>query len=103
MMYFIGFTLVVLSTFIITTFASMQIIGIILFKLPKKEFIFLIGALFWGIILILLNLLYTYVFKSYFDVYFWCSIIALVISLLNIGNLKRENDEQQWNIQDNFK
>ena len=92
-MNFFGFIIVVLITFIITQLAATQIIGIILFKLPKKEFSFLIGLFIWIIVLIGLYFGIKSFFENYFNVYIWTSIIALIISLLNIKNLKQESEK----------
>lgn len=89
-MNFIGFVLIAIITFIITTFALTQIIGIILFKLSKKEFNNLVGLLIWIGILIGLFLIINNWFNSYLNVYIVVSIISFIVCLLNIKNLKNE-------------
>ena len=76
-----------------TQFAATQIIGIILFKLSKKEFIFLLGLIIWALILLGLYFVIKSFFENYFNVYMWVSVIALIISLLNIKNLKQEAEQ----------
>ena len=92
-MNFFGFVIVVLITFVITQLAATQIIGVILFKLPKKEFRFLIGLFVWLFVLIGLYFGIKTFFENYFNVYIWISIIALIVSLLNIKNLKQESEQ----------
>ena len=89
-MNFILFIIISLITFILTQFAGTQIIGIIFIKIPKKDYKTIIGLLLWSGILYLYYLAITTWFNAYFQVYLWCSIIALVISLLNLKNLKNE-------------
>ena len=89
-MNFILFIIISLITFILTQFAGTQIIGIIFIKIPEKDYKTIIGLLLWSGILYLYYLAITTWFNAYFQVYLWCSIIALVISLLNLKNLKSE-------------
>lgn len=89
-MNFILFIIIALITFVLTQFAGTQIIGIIFIKIPEKDYKTIIGLLLWCCILYLYYLAITTWFNTYFQVYLWCSIIALVISLLNFKNLKNE-------------
>lgn len=90
-MNFIVFILIVLLTFIISQFAMSQIVGIIFFKLPKKEFSCLIGLIIWLFILYIIYLIITKWFDVYYYVYLITSIISFVIVLFNIKNLKDES------------
>lgn len=89
-MNFFGFTLVTMVTFFISQFAMSQVIGIILFKLPKKEFECLIGLFIWMAVLIGLYFAITKWFNIYFNVYLVVSILSFIIVLFNIKNLKSE-------------
>lgn len=90
-MNFIIFTFVVLLTFIISQFSMAQIVGIILFKLPKKEFNCIIGLILWMLVLIGIYFAITTWFNIYFNVYLVVSIISFILVLINIKNLKNED------------
>ena len=85
------FCIIVLITFTVTQFAGTQIIGILFIKLPNKEYANIIGLILWTAILYLYYLAITCWFSNYFQVYQWCTIISLIICILNFRNLKREN------------
>ena len=95
-------------TFLISTFALLQIIGILLFKLPKKEFNCIVGLILWSGILVGYYLIINKWFADYFYVYLVVSIVSFVISLSNINNLKAESqqntNENSWQkfLDDNF-
>lgn len=97
-MNFIGFCLVSLITFIVTQFAVSQIIGILFYMLPQRKYNTIIGLIIWTVLLIALYYEITTWFNNYFNVYLWTSIIASVISLFNIGNLKNEANQSQNNL-----
>lgn len=97
-MNFIVFCLVSLITFIVTQFAVSQIIGILFYMLPQKKYNTIIGLIIWTALLIVLYYGITAWFDNYFNVYLWVSIIASVISLFNIRNLKNEANQSQKNL-----
>lgn len=97
-MNFIGFCLVSLITFIVTQFAVSQIIGILFYMLPQRKYNTIIGLIIWTVLLIALYYGMTTWFNNYFNVYLWTSIIASVMSLFNIGNLKNEANQSQNNL-----
>lgn len=100
--------IIMFLTFLISTFALLQIIGILLFKLPKKEFNCIVGLILWSGILVGYYLIINKWFADYFYVYLVVSIISFVISLSNINNLKAESqqntNENSWQkfLDDNF-
>lgn len=89
-MNFIGFSLIVLTTFMISQFAMTQIIGILFIKLPQKNYSTIFGLIIWSIILYCYYLAITKWFYDYFNVYLWVSIISAIICILNLKNLKDE-------------
>jgi len=89
-MNFIEFSLIAVITFIITQFGGTQIIGVLLFKLPKKEYNTLIALIFWCVILVGYYFVINTWFNDYFNVYLWTTIISLIFVILNIKNLKNE-------------
>lgn len=95
-MNFIIFSIIVLITLIISIFAFTQIIGIILFKLPKGKTMYLFGLLVWAIILIIYYLCIKQWFDNYFDVYFIASIIGLIICIFRIKDLEVEDGENTY-------
>lgn len=97
-MNFIVFCLVSLITFIVTQFSVSQIIGILFYMLPQKKYNTIIGLIIWTALLIALYYGITAWFDNYFNVYLWVSIIASVISLFNIRNLKNEANQSQKNL-----
>ena len=97
-MNFIGFCLVSLITFIVTQFAVSQIIGILFYMLSQRKYNTIIGLIIWTVLLIALYYGITTWFNNYFNVYLWTSIIASVMSLFNIGNLKNEANQSQNNL-----
>lgn len=97
-MNFIVFCLVSLITFIVTQFAVSQIIEILFYMLPQKKYNTIIGLIIWTALLIVLYYGITAWFDNYFNVYLWVSIIASVISLFNIRNLKNEANQSQKNL-----
>lgn len=107
-MSFIIIFIIMFLTFLISTFALLQIIGILLFKLPKKEFNCIVGSILWSGILVGYYLIINKWFADYFYVYLVVSIISFVISLSNINNLKAESqqntNENSWQkfLDDNF-
>lgn len=107
-MSFIIIFIIMFLTFLISTFALLQIIGILLFKLPKKEFNCIVGLILWSGILVGYYLIINKWFADYFYVYLIVSIISFVISLSNINNLKAESqqntNENSWQkfLDDNF-
>lgn len=107
-MSFIIIFIIMFLTFLISTFALLQIIGILLFKLPKKEFNCIVGLILWSGILVGYYLIINKWFADYFYVYLVVSIISFVISLSNINNLKAESqqntNENSWQefLDDNF-
>ncbi len=107
-MSFIIIFIIIFLTFLISTFALLQIIGILLFKLPKKEFNCIVGLILWSGILVGYYLIINKWFADYFYVYLVVSIISFVISLSNINNLKAESqqntNENSWQkfLDDNF-
>ena len=107
-MSFIIIFIIMFLTFLISTFALLQIIGILLFKLPKKEFNCIVGLILWFGILVGYYLIINKWFADYFYVYLVVSIISFVISLSNINNLKAESqqntNENSWQkfLDDNF-
>lgn len=107
-MSFIIIFIIMFLTFLISTFALLQIIGILLFKLPKKEFNCIVGLILWSSILVGYYLIINKWFTDYFYVYLVVSIISFVISLSNINNLKAESqqntNENSWQkfLDDNF-
>lgn len=107
-MSFIIIFIIMFLTFLISTFALLQIIGILLFKLPKKEFNCIVGLILWSGILVGYYLIINKWFADYFYVYLVVSIVSFVISLSNINNLKAESqqntNENSWQkfLDDNF-
>lgn len=93
-MNFILFTIVALVTLILTLYGASQIIGIIFIKLPKKDFKTIIGLIFWSIVMFLYYLVITNWFDAYYNVYIWCSIIAIIIVIFNFDKLKKEKKQQ---------
>lgn len=89
-MNFIGFTFVTLITFFITEFALSQILGIILFLLPNKQYITILGLLIWCVVLIAWFLVIINFLSKYITLYIVISIISAIISIFNLGNLKNE-------------
>ena len=89
-MNFLLFSIVAIVTFVITQFAGTQIIGIIFIKLPQKDYKTIVGLVLWVGILYLYYLAITNWFDKYFQVYLWCTIISLVICLVNLKKLKNE-------------
>lgn len=89
-MNFIGFTIVVFVTFILTQFAGTQIVGILFIKIPEKDYKTVIGLLLWSGILYLYYLAIVNWFNTYFNVYLWATIISAIICLLNLKNLRNE-------------
>ena len=86
-----GFIIVAVLSYLIGTFAFSNIIGILFFKLPKKEYITLIGLVLWSGI----AFGFYYLIYSKFNDYFVTSLIfggiSLVMVLANIKNLKNES------------
>ena len=68
-MSFIIIFIIMFLTFLISTFALLQIIGILLFKLPKKEFNCIVGLILWSGILVGYYLIISKWFADYFYVY----------------------------------
>ena len=109
-MSFIIIFIIMFLTLLISTFALLQIIGILLFKLPKKEFNCIVGLILWSGILVGYYLIINKWFADYFYVYLVVSTISFVISLSNINNLKVEtqqntnNSKKSWQefLDDNF-
>lgn len=89
-MNFLSFTIVAIITLIITQFAGAQIIGIICIKIPQRNYYTIIGLVFWVGILYLYYLAIINWFSEFFQVYLWCTVIALIICLLNLKNFKNE-------------
>lgn len=89
-MNFLLFSIVAIVTFVITQFAGTQIIGIIFIKLPQKDYKTIVGLVLWVGILYLYYLAITNWFDKYFQVYLWCTIISLIICLVNLKKLKNE-------------
>lgn len=89
------FCIIALITLIVTQFAGTQIIGILFIKIPKKEYKNIIGLILWSAILYLYYLAITNWFNNYFQVYLWCSIISLIICILNFRKMKIEDSEQK--------
>lgn len=89
-MKFLLFSIVAIVTFVITQFAGTQIIGIIFIKLPQKDYKTIVGLVLWVGILYLYYLAITNWFDKYFQVYLWCTIISLIICLVNLKKLKNE-------------
>ena len=89
-MNFLLFSVVAIVTFVITQFAGTQIIGIIFIKLPQKDYKRIVGLVLWIGILYLYYLAITNWFDKYFQVYLWCTIISLIICLVNLKKLKNE-------------
>ena len=89
-MNFLLFSVVAIVTFVITQFAGTQIIGIIFIKLPQKDYKTIVGLVLWVGILYLYYLAITNWFDKYFQVYLWCTIISLIICLVNLKKLKNE-------------
>lgn len=89
-MNFLLFSIVAIVTFVITQFAGTQIIGIIFIKLPQKDYKTIVGLVLWIGILYLYYLAITNWFDKYFQVYLWCTIISLIICLVNLKKLKNE-------------
>lgn len=89
-MNFLLFSVVAIVTFVITQFAGTQIIGIIFIKLPQKDYKTIVGLVLWIGILYLYYLAITNWFDKYFQVYLWCTIISLIICLVNLKKLKNE-------------
>ena len=83
-MNFLLFSIVAIVTFVITQFAGTQIIGIIFIKLPQKDYKTIVGLVLWVGILYLYYLAITNWFDKYFQVYLWCTIISLIICLVNL-------------------
>ena len=90
-MNFIGFCLVAIITFVITQFAATQVIGVIIYKLPKKQYNTIIGLIIWILVLVGYYFIITKWFNNYFNVYLWVSIIGLIISIINLKNLREDN------------
>ena len=89
-MNFLLFSVVAIVTFVITQFAGTQIIGIIFIKLPQKDYKTIVGLVLWIGILYLYYLAITNWFDKCFQVYLWCTIISLIICLVNLKKLKNE-------------
>ena len=89
-MNFLLFSVVAIVTFVIAQFAGTQIIGIIFIKLPQKDYKTIVGLVLWIGILYLYYLAITNWFDKYFQVYLWCTIISLIICLVNLKKLKNE-------------
>lgn len=89
-MNFIGFTLLTLITFIIMIFSFSQIIGILMIKLPQKQYNCIAGLIVWVII----NFIYYYIiynyFKSYLTLCIIITILAIITVFFNIKNMKNE-------------
>lgn len=90
------FIVVALLTLIISSFAFSQIIGTILFKIPKGQYIFIISIGVWGAILFGYYLLASNLFANYISTYYWCTGIAFILSLLTIkSNFNQKTNENQ--------
>lgn len=89
-MNFIGFTLITLITFIIMTFSFSQIIGILVIKLPQKQYNCIVGLIMWVII----TIIYYYVIYNYFKVYLTLCIIVSILALITVfSNMKNMKNE----------
>lgn len=89
-MNFIVFSLIVLITFVLTTTGATQIIGIILYLLPRKQYNTILGLILWLFILCSLYFAIFNWFREYFATYIVVSIISIIISIFNAKNLKSE-------------
>lgn len=100
---------VALFTLIITIIAGIQILGILFIKIPKKDYINIIGIAFWSGLLYLYYLAITNWLLDYYSIYLWTSIIASIIAFLNINSLKNEARQTSKNmtwqefLEENFK
>ena len=88
-MNFVFFTLIAIITFILTTTGAMQIVGILLYLIPRKQYNALFGLILWVLILIGLYFAISKWFIEYFNVYLIASIISVIIALLNVKNFKK--------------
>lgn len=89
-MNFIVFSLIVLITFVLTTTGATQIIGIILYLLPRKQYNTIFGLILWILILCGLYFAISNWFSEYFTTYIVVSIISIIVSIFNTKNLKSE-------------
>ena len=86
-----GYVIVAIISFLLGTFAFSNIIGVLFFKLPKKEYITLIGLLLWSGISVGYYLLIYNKFNDYFITSLIFGGISLIMVLANIKNLKQES------------
>ena len=89
-----GYVIVAIISYLLGTFAFSNIIGILLFKLPKKEYITLIGLALWIGISIGYWLLIYNKFNNYFITSLIFGGIGLIMVLGNIKNLKEESQNR---------
>lgn len=89
-MNFIVFSLIILITFILTTTGFTQIIGIVFYLIPRKQYNMIFGLVLWILILSGLYFAIFNWFNEYFNTYIVVSIISIIISILNAKKLKNE-------------
>lgn len=86
-----GYVIVAILSYLLGIFAFSNIIGILFFKLPKKEYATLIGLILW----ISISFGYYFLIYNKFNDYLITSLvfggISLIMVLANIKNLKKES------------